>query len=172
MTSSQFATTIVDRYAQFYGSLGNNGTEETLSAINLVNLRDSNANNLSARLSQFATTFMNTSTASDRSKLNLYRSQSASFDQRPDNRDLGTLLSKLSNDSAISLGIRTAAQSALSAYNSLIIRNYSSISGRGTGLAITLQARGSSVSSYYTSSNLAFARNTTWDEFLQWWRTA
>ena len=172
MTANQLGTVMVNRYGQFYGSQGNNGTEETLSAINLVNLRTSNPNNLSTAISQFATTFMNSSTSNDRSRLSIHRNNAASFDQRPDNRDLGTILSRVASDTTMTGSIRTAAQTALTAYNNLIIQNYSSINGRATGMAIYFQARGGAVDSDYNSSNLSFANDTTWDEFLNWWRTA
>ena len=172
MTANQLGTVMVNRYGQFYGSQGNNGTEETLSAINLVNLRTSNPNNLSTAISQFATTFMNSSTSNDRSSLSTHRNSAASFDQRPNNRDLGTILSRVASDTTMTGSIRTAAQTALTAYNNLIIQNYSSINGRATGMAIYFQARGGAVDSYYNSSNLSFANDTTWDEFLNWWRTA
>jgi hypothetical protein len=172
MTANQLGTVMVNRYGQFYGSQGNNGTEETLSAINLVNLRTSNPNNLSTAISQFATTFMNSSTSNDRSSLSTHRNSAASFDQRPNNRDLGTILSRVASDTTMTVSISTAAQTALTAYNNLIIQNYSSINGRATGMAIYFQARSVAVDSYYNSSNLSFANDTTWDEFLNWWRTA
>ncbi|HEY9701387.1 MAG TPA: clostripain-related cysteine peptidase, partial [Allocoleopsis sp.] len=172
MTANQLGTAMVNRYGQFYGSQGNNGIEETLSAINLVNLRNSNPNNLSATLSQFATTFMNNSTSNDRNRLSIHRNSASSFESNPNNRDLGTILSRVVNDTTMTSSIRTAAQTALNAYNSLIIQNYSSINQRATGMAIYFQARGSSVDSYYNRNNLSFANDTTGDEFLNWWRTA
>ncbi len=80
MTAMQLGNTIVNRYGQHYSSIGNNGTEETLSAINLVSLRSSNPNNLSATISQFATTIMNSSTSYDRSRLSTHRANSAYFE--------------------------------------------------------------------------------------------
>lgn len=174
MTATQLGTTLVNRYGQHYSSVGFNGIEDTLSAIDLVALRSSNSNNLSARLSQFATTIMNNATSNDRSRLETHRANSGTFGDGdfPEYRDLGTLLSRTANDTTMTGSIRTAAQTALNAYNSVIIQNYSSINQRGTGLSINFQARGTYVDSSYNSSNLAFAADTVWDEFLRWWTTA
>lgn len=168
MTAMQLGTTIVNRYGQHYSSVGNNGIEETLSAINLVRLRSSNPNNLSTAISQFATTIMNSSTSYDLSRLSTHRANSASFEDT-DHRDLGTLIANVIRDTSITGSIRTAAQTTLNAYHSAIIQNYS-ISQRGTGLSIYFSPAGSYADSSYSSSNIAFAADTAWDEFLNWAR--
>ena len=168
MSAAGLGSSIVNRYGQYYNSAGSNGVEETLSAINLVSLRSTNPNNLATAISSFATTVMNSATSGDRSQLALHRSNSAGF-YDPNYRDLGTLLSRIANDATMTASIRTVAGATLSAYNSMIISNYSSISQRATGLSINFQPNGTSVSSSYNSTNLAFAADTTWDEFLRWW---
>ncbi|GET40723.1 hypothetical protein MiSe_55340 [Microseira wollei NIES-4236] len=169
MTAAQLGTTIVNRYGQDYADTGWNGFEETLSAINLGGM-----NNLSNALSQFATTFMNSSTLNDRSRLETHRANSSTFGDGdfPGYRDLGTLLSRVANDIGITASIRTAAQTALNAYNSAILGNYSSINGRGTGLSINFQQRGNAPTANYNNWSPSFAADTTWDEFLSWWGTA
>jgi hypothetical protein len=172
MTAAEFGSAIVKGFGDYYGAL-DTGVQETLSAIDLVKLRSSNPNNLSNALSQFATTFMNVSTSSDRTKLETDRSSSVNFGDGyyPEYRDLGSVLAGVINDITMTSMIRDAALMVLDAYNSLIISNYSA-DGRATGLAISFQARGKSVDSYYNSSNLDFAADTSWDEFLRWWQTA
>lgn len=168
MSAAGLGTRIVNRYGQYYNSVGSNGMEETLSAIDLVSLRSSNPNNLATAISSFATTVMNSATSYDRSQLALHRSNSAGF-YDPNYRDLGTLLSRITNDATMTASIRTVAGATLSAYNSIIISNYSSISQRATGLSINFQPAGTSPASSYNSTNLAFAADTIWDEFLRWW---
>jgi hypothetical protein len=172
MTAAEFGSAIVKGFGDYYGAL-DTGVQETLSAIDLVKLRSSNPNNLSNALSQFATTFMNVSTSSDRTKLDTYRASSVNFGDGyyPGYRDLGSILAGVINDITMTSMIRDAALMVLGAYDSLIISNYSA-DGRATGLAINFQARGKSVDGYYNSSNLDFAADTTWDEFLRWWQTA
>lgn len=168
MNAIDLGTAIVNRYGQHYSSV-NNTIQETLSAINLTSLRSSNPNNLSTAISQFATTIMNSATSNDLSQLSTHRTNATSFDQNPNYRDLGNLLSNVISDTSITESIRTAAQTTLNAYRSMIIQNYS-VNQRGTGLSIYFSASGYNPSSSYTSSNLAFAADTQWDDFLRWSR--
>lgn len=167
MTAMHLGTTIVNRYGQHYSSVGYNQTEETLSAINLVSLRSSNPNNLSTAISQFATTIINSSTSYDRNQLSTHRVNSTSFEDT-DYRDLGTLLTNIISDTSMIGSIRTAAQTTLNAYRSAIIQNYSTINQRGTGLSIYFSPAGFYPDSSYNSSNLTFAADTAWDDFLNW----
>jgi Clostripain family/Bacterial pre-peptidase C-terminal domain len=169
MTALQFGNTLVDSYGQNYTINNVSNTQETLSAINLLSM-----NGLASALDQFANSFMSISTSNDRTKLESYRQLAGTFGDGyyPTYRDLGSLFSKLANDTTITSSLRTAAQSVLTAYNSAINRNYTEISGRGTGLSINLQQRGNSAPSSYNAYNPNFTANTRWDEFLQWWTTA
>lgn len=172
MTANQLSTAMVKRYDQNYRVAGAGKNNETLSSIDLAALRSSNS--LSTALTNFATTFMGLSTANDRTQLEAHRANSADFDSpnRPSYRDLGTILTSVVIDATMTAAVRTVAQVALNAYNTEIISNFSEISGRGTGLSINFQQRGTAVDGYYTSSNLSFAADTQWDEFLGWWQTA
>jgi hypothetical protein len=167
MSAIGLGNAIVNRYGQHYSSTWYNGCEETLSAINLTNLRSSNPHNLAATLSQFAHTIMNNAFYSDLYRLEVHRDNSAFFENL-DYRDLGTFLNHVANDFWMTNTIRTSAQTALNSYNSTIIQNYSSIHQRGTGLSIYFSAAGFSPESHYHSSNLSFAQNTAWDDFLNW----
>ena len=172
MTANQLSTVMVQRYEQNYQSAGD--SNEMLSSINLAALRSSNSNSLSTALSSFATTFMSFSTPNDLTQLEAHRANSADFDNpnRPAYRDLGTILTLVASDTTMTAAVRTAAQITLNAYNNAIMSNFSQVNGRGTGLSINFQQRGTTVDSYYTSSNLSFAADTQWDEFLGWWQTA
>jgi hypothetical protein len=171
MNASQLGTVMVNTYGASYAGGGSGGLAVTMSAIDLVAMRTSNANNLSTALSNFASLFMSSSNSTDRTRLELHRS-SAGYFEYGDYRDLGSILSAVANDTSISAAIRTAASTVLTAYNNVVISNYTDVAGRGTGLAIEFQARGSAADSSYNSSNYAFAADTQWDEFINWWATA
>ncbi len=160
-TAAQLGTAIVDRYEEFYNS---SFSAETLSAIDLSVVNSS----LSTAISDFATTLMNDATSYDLSQLTTYRSDAAYYEYSYF-RDLGTILSSVASDTTMTSSITTAAQTALSAYNSAIIANFSATGQNATGLSIYFQAAGSSVASDYDSSQSAFAADTAWDDFLNLW---
>jgi hypothetical protein len=170
MNAVQLGTTMVNRYAQHYSLPQHNSPSvvETLSAINLTSL-----NNLATSLSQFASTFMRSSTLGDRFGLESHSIAAGSLGNGnyPQYRDLGLLFRGLATDSLLPLSIRLAAQSVLNAYSSTVIRNYTEVAGWTTGLSINLQGRGERVpaTADYAIASPAFAANTVWDEFLLWW---
>jgi Clostripain family/Bacterial pre-peptidase C-terminal domain len=172
MGVNQLSNTIVRHYEQQYRVDGSAG--ETLSAINLVGLR--NSNNLASALSNFANFFMSSSTAHDRTQLEVHRSNAAEFDYldrvHPHYRDLGTILAGVVGDTSMTTRIRTAAQIALNAYNATVMDNFSETPGKGTGLSINFQQRRTAPDTYYTGANLSFSADTRWDEFLTWWQFA
>jgi Clostripain family/Bacterial pre-peptidase C-terminal domain len=172
MGANQLSNTIVQRYEQQYRVDGSAG--ETLSAINLVELR--NSNNLASALSNFANFFMSSSTAHDRNQLEVHRSNAAEFDYvyrvHPHYRDLGTILAGVVGDTSMTTRIRAAAQIALNAYNATVMDNFSETAGKGTGLSINFQQRRTALDTYYTGANLSFSADTRWDEFLTWWQFA
>jgi hypothetical protein len=167
MGANQLSNTIVQRYEQQYRVDGFAG--ETLSAINLVGLR--NSNNLVSSLSNFANFFMSFSTAHDRNQLESYRSMAANFHELS-YRDLGSILTWVASDITMTNNVRLSAENVLRTYSAAIIHNFSEIAGRGTGLAINFQQRGTALDTYYTGANLSFAADTRWDEFLTWWQSA
>jgi len=121
VTAAEFGSAIVKGFGDYYGVL-DTGIQETLSAIDLVKLRSSNPNNLSNALSQFATTFMNVSTSSDRTKLETYHVSSVNFGDGyyPEYRDLGSILAGVINDITMTSMIRDAALMVLDTYNSQV----------------------------------------------------
>ncbi|TWH43358.1 clostripain-related cysteine peptidase [Dulcicalothrix desertica] len=157
---------IVNRYAQEYRNVTYFDT--TLSAINLESI-----STLSNRLSNFASTFMSSSTSLDRSRLETHSYYSANFGEGyfSEYCDLGILLSRIASDNSMSLALRVAAESALGTYNTAIINNFSAVNGRATGLCIYLQERGYGAWNY-NNSYQAFTSDTNWDEFLSWWKNA
>jgi hypothetical protein len=164
MTTTQLGSAMVNSYQAYYGTT----PTTTLSAINLREM-----GNLTQTLNQFAQTFMATSTMSDRRALESHRLAATSFENYDaDDRDLGRLMQGILGDLTLSAAIRTAAQAVLTAYNTVVVQNYSQIAGYGTGLAIDLQARGTASSSNYGTWSSAFAANTSWDEFQAWWQVA
>jgi Clostripain family/Bacterial pre-peptidase C-terminal domain len=167
MGSNQLSNTIVQRYEQQYRVDGFAG--ETLSAINLVGLR--NSNNLASSLNNFAHVFMGYSTAHDRNQLESYRSMAANF-WNPSYGDLGSIFTWVSSDITMTINVRLLAENVIRTYGTAIIHNFSETAGKGTGLSINFQQRGTALDTYYTGANLSFAADTQWDEFLTWWQFA
>jgi Clostripain family len=174
LTPDQFGSAIATSYAQTYPT-GN----ETFSAINLAALRSSNPASLTTALSTFASTARNAS-VSDLNVLDALRDSLASDFGKDDVKrtssepsedfcDVGKLFSSLVSRSDVSLALRTAAQSVLTAYSSTIVQNYSAIPSRSTGLSIYFSDRGAAPKANYTNSSAIFLVNTQWDEFLQGW---
>ena len=173
-TAAQFGSTIATCYAQTYRA-GN----ETFSAINLAALRSSNAASLTNALSLFASTARN-ALPTDLNVLDKLRDTFASDfgDDDPssityappeDLCDVGKLFSNLASRLDVSLPLRTAAQSVLTAYSSTILQNYSAIPSRSTGLSIYFSDRGTAPKPDYANPSSGFLVNTQWDEFLDDW---
>jgi hypothetical protein len=175
MTAADLGTSIVNRYGQYYSSPKGNylDIEETLSAINLAALRPESANNLTSALDRFADTVLNWSSSGDRLEIDWNRDRYSNqfniqdgFSQSPDYLDVGNLFYDLTTDWSLSWDIRWAAQDVLNTYSTTVIANYTSIPGRTTGLSIYLSDKGQLPNSDYNSSNLSFAADTQWDDFL------
>jgi len=80
-------------------------------------------------------------------------------------RDLGRFLELVSDDSAITGSLRTAAESALAIYEGAILANQP---GDTTGLSIYFPGPGDSIGAFYDRANLLFVRDTQWKQFLEW----
>ena len=166
MDEFQLGTTIVNSYASYY-SLAGDGTE-TLSAINLAMLRKSSGS-LTSTIDSFVTSLFSASSL-DLSVLGNYRDLYANqlgFGYSPDSCDIGKLFSSFSQATGLTSAVRSAAQAVLSAYNSSVIANYSA-AGNGTGLSLYFSARGIIPDGSYNGSNLRWANDTRWDDFLNW----
>jgi hypothetical protein len=157
MDAEELGVTAVNRYGDQFGP----GSHRTLSAVDLTGMDD-----LSEDLDQLTGTIMSEGTPCDLIRLEDARSSSRYFDSMPEYRDLGTLLSGVTNDSSLSDSIRDDAEDALDSYDDLILHNYSG-NGTATGLSIHFQQLGLDLDGGYNS--LAFAHETQWDEFLGWW---
>lgn len=176
MNAFQFGSTIVDRYRQHYSTPANNQSSiaETLSAINLTSLRDTAANSLTTAINGFAAAVISTASESDLSRIDSYRDRySGRFAQNeypdyPNYCDLGNLFSGLASDTQLSGGLRSAAQTVLTAYSGAVINNYSEQAGKGTGLSLYISDRGSRPESFYNAQTFGFAANTQWDDLLNW----
>jgi subtilisin family serine protease len=159
-TAAQLGADIVVEYGISYGGA------ETLAAIDLSAVGGTGG--VAAAVSSLASTIITSGTAADYSRLQtIYGGLPSYYD--PTYRDLGTFLSTLAGDTGLTASIRTAAQTALTAYNRAIIRNHSSVSERATGMSIYLQDPGSAPDAGYAGA-LDFATATQWDEFLAWWQ--
>jgi hypothetical protein len=170
MTASQLGQQFVLRYGQFYNNDTSNSPITTMSAINLAGM-----NALADSISNFAITFMTSSTSSDRNHLEFYRTNAGNFGlgSCPTYFDLGSILANVASDVSMNANIRAAAQSVLDVYSNIVLTNYSETADRGTGLSINFQAHGTAIDtqrpSDYRSDYLAFTGGTAWDEFLNWW---
>jgi Clostripain family len=169
LTAAQWGGSIVQHYGEFYSGIGNDPwIAETLSAIDLSALQDSNANGLGNRLNQFAAIALTTATADDLFRLDQTRDALANRfgdDSYPDYCDVGQLFTTIANDAGFSVDVRTAAQAVVDAYSAAIIRNFSA-DGRGTGLSLYFSDKGRYARSDYTTQAASFTANTVWDEFL------
>lgn len=163
-TASQLGADIVVRYGESSGKI------HTLSAVDLSVLADDYPDGVAASVSQLASVTMSDATDGDYNRLQDHRSNCSYFDDR-DYRDLGTFLSAVAADGALTASISAAAQAALDAYNNSLIENYSGPGQGATGMSIYFQSAGVSPDSNYESSTLEFASDTKWDEFLAWWES-
>ncbi|UBF25612.1 hypothetical protein K9N68_29255 [Kovacikia minuta CCNUW1] len=141
MTAAQLGADIVYHYGEYYNSPGGNDpyTEETLSAIDLSALRDSNSNSLVDALNLFQITAAFTATTYDTFALASYEdvySNEFGAGNTPEYYDIGNFYTSIADDEYISSSIRAAAEGVLDAYDDAIISNYSSVPGRSTGLSI------------------------------------
>jgi RNase P subunit RPR2 len=153
MTATQFGTKIVTRTLEAYGPNGNN----TQSAINTSQLA-----NLAAKADAFAQSLI----------LNIPNSGAATVTARnnadsyayPENKDFWHYAELVkSNASANDLkqaatNVQTAIQAAVFA------EGHGTLHRNSHGVAIYVPSPGGFLASY---SNLAFARNTSWDQWLQ-----
>ncbi len=163
-TATSFANTIVTSYGTYTQTLGI-PYPVTLSAIDLTGMGPVG---LAGALDNFVTTVMRDATNTDLQLLNSYYRQSRSFDLE-DYRDLGSILGGVASDLNMSSTIVTAAQAALTAYNSVILSKYPSDATDATGLSIYWQKSGVVPDVTYLRSGMSFLANTQWDEFLLFW---
>ncbi len=164
MDAASLGALIADRYYQSYGT----GQWVTQSATDLSALVAPGG--LADSVSDLAATIMSTANASDYTALQGHRYDSAWYldGWDPYFIDLGDFLTGLAGDATITSTIRSAAATALTAYNSTIITSYAD-PGWGTGLSIYFQDPGVSPDWAYNGSTIDFPADTQWDEFLAWW---
>jgi hypothetical protein len=164
MTAAQLGSSVVTRYGQTY-SRGN----ETLSAIDLTALRNSNSSSFTHAIGSFATALTTSATRSDLDTLDFWRDSLANvFDTDHDSNnfcDVGRLFSGFVSSPGVSAALQSAAQVVLNAHSSTVIQNYTAIANRSTGLSLYLPDRGASQKANYTI-NYSAAINTLWGEFV------
>jgi hypothetical protein len=164
-TAAQLATDVVDQFRICYGGA------ETLSAIDLSVVGADCPSGLAAAVSNLASAIMSDATTDDYRALATHR-DAAPYYADHDFRDLGTFLTSVANDADLTRSIRDAADTASSAYKSAILQNHSGASDGATGLSIYFPAAACSPDPEYASTVIAFANDTRWDEFLEWWGDA
>lgn len=168
LTAAELGSSVLNHYGQYYQSVGYNGLDETLSVINLASLRSDQPSNLATAINGFASTVMGTATQRDLQFLDGYRDRHVSFgDGYYDYGDIGTIFGGVATDGRVSAGIRTAAQAVVEALGTAIVNNYSA-TGQAQGLSLYFSNKGYNPDLTYNGSNLNFAANTLWDEFLNW----
>ena len=161
-SATALASTMVDLYGTYYA-----GQDVTLSAVNLANVATPNTG-VEAAVSNFASAVLANANGLDYTRLQVPYNNTMYYGFLPEFRDLGTFLGGVAGDNSITAAIRNAAQTALTAYNGSIIRNYSSAYEAGTGMSIYFQ-EAQTPPGDYPNSGLAFVADTQWDEFLNWW---
>jgi hypothetical protein len=158
MKPVELATLMAADYATYYTF------DQTFTVTNLAEVGP-----LAASLNSFATTFISQATATDRFQLALHHLTVPEFNT-PDALDLGVLMTDISGDPLISQPLRDAADAVLSVYSDTIVTNFAGPFG-GTGLTIYMPQNTGTVDPNYNASNLLFAAETHWDEFLGAWTT-
>jgi hypothetical protein len=158
MSPNELATTMAQDYLTYYGGFG---------IYSVIDLTEMGA--LSGALSNFAQTFVNDGTGTDRNQLSQHWLTVPWYDGG-DFLDIGVLMTDISGDGLMSQSIRDAADNVLDVYSYTVIANYSGAgSFGGSGLAIYLPDNTGTVDPGYNAGELAFAAQTQWDEFLNWW---
>ncbi|MHC4591714.1 MAG: clostripain-related cysteine peptidase [Planctomycetota bacterium] len=162
MTAAQLGDAIADTYYQYYGA----GIGMTQSVVDLAAV--GGVSGLAAAMDDLAATIMSDATGTDYEQLKTHRSAATYFGWDPDYRDLGQFLDDVANDVTITSSISSAASLAHTRYSTAVLSNYADPGG-GTGLSVYFQSHGFSPDTDYNASNLLFAADTQWDEFLAWW---
>ncbi|HIE43368.1 MAG TPA: hypothetical protein EYP78_01050 [Candidatus Omnitrophica bacterium] len=162
MSPAEFGITIVQRYGNSYNGY------HTLSAVDLTEISD-----LSNAVSDFAQTVID----EDEDWLAIFNAkQQAGYYSYTYYRDLKGFIEGVV-DNATNANIRSKAKDVREAFDDCIIANHSSASDKGNGLSIYFADWGSSMDPDYrggfkeergddANSNIQFARDTHWDEFL------
>ena len=158
MKPVELASTMASDYLTYYGFTGN------YAVIDLQQMGP-----LASSLSDFATTFINQATGTDRNQLEQHWITGPIFAVL-EFLDVGVLMTDIANDPLMTMPVRDAAQAVLDVYDDTVVANFSgSLSAGGSGLSIYMPGRMQTVDPAYTAGNLAFAAETQWDEFLDWW---
>jgi len=152
MTPAQLATSIVNRYGEYYSGAN------TQSAVNLDAIEP-----LGQALDVLAGALIAADT--EWSAFNQARGLSASYSYA-DYRDLPSFLWALITRTQ-NYTVLTAAQQAHSSLYNCIVANHSSSRDGAGGLSIYLTAAGRAPLSSYTAINLRFAADTRWDDLLR-----
>ena len=158
-TAEQLGQDILTRYAESYDGA------ETISAIDLTSITE-----LAGALDGLATDILDASDSVDRDALQRHRSGSAYFAEEYE-RDLGTFLTGVAGDADMLANIRSAAQTALDAYNDAVLSVHSGPGQNATGLTVFFPNRDEPPPQDYDERDLKFAADTAWDEFVAWWAT-
>ena len=138
------------------------------SAVNLNTL-----NILSSSVSNLATIIKNSANESDYRILQNARNLSKYIilggdpDYAPFPYDLGKLLYAITISPDLNITIKVAAETTYQIFDQTVIAS----KHWSTGLSIYFQEPGNAPNPDYNSQHLAFANDTQWDEFLQWWET-
>lgn len=169
-SATEFGRSLISSYKNYYSQI-DLSFDETISMIDLKAV-----GGLVTAIDQFASTLMSSAQSYDIYVLDWYRdyfSNAFGAGDYPSYVDIGNVFSYFvnyatQNPAYITAAVSTAAQNVLTAYNSAVLENYTAVSGRSTGLSIYFSNKGYYPTDYYTGSNLNFAANTQWDEFLNW----
>jgi hypothetical protein len=153
MTPAQFGTQIVIRTLEAYGTNGNN----TQSAIDLTKMQ-----NVADKVSAFASS-LQAHISDSRSAMIEARNNAQNY-AYPENKDLVDYADRIKNGTTAT-DLKAAADAVRQAVmDALIAERHGNLSPGSHGLAIYVPAPFNYLPSY---ANLAFARATAWDEWLQ-----
>ncbi len=151
MTAAALGSIIVSRYGESYGGL------YTQSAVDLSEL-----DNLADAVSDFAQTVMDED--DDWTVIDDARDEAGCYGYTY-YRDLKGFI-QVVVASATNTNIVAAAEQVVTTFDTAIIANHSYVTEKANGLSIYFTDPGELVDPEYTASNIKFAADTKWDEFL------
>lgn len=132
-------------------------------AIDTLSAADARSDALTASLSDFVDTALDNADPADWDRIASARNAAPGF-YLDEFRDLGGFMTEVASGVA-DASIASAANEVLDALEGTVVSNYSTRRKGGTGLTVYLPAVGESVYDGY--SQLGFAVDTRWDDFLQ-----
>ena len=166
ITAQALGTGFVRSYGKQYLGVGRDGEgriADTTSALNAAKY-----NSLTTALKTFTTAVLPGSSPAVRSAISTARNATPQYGGQGYEhlRDLGGFMQRIVNNTAITVGIRTAATGVLTAISSAVVSKTAD-ARTSSGITIFLPDMGSPIPSWYSTMYSAFDTATGWSAFLR-----